>query len=59
VWQISFFLNQRASSKAMAQKVIIFISVSFGRLIYLKFFELIKIFTQKSHSLQVLSKKDS
>jgi ATP-binding cassette ChvD family protein len=55
--QISFFLNQRASSKAMAQKVIIFNSVSFGGLIYLKFFELIKIFRQNSHSLQVISKK--
>ncbi len=41
----------------MAQKVIIFNSVSFGGLIYLKFFELIKIFRQNSHSLQVLSKK--
>jgi len=41
----------------MAQKVIIFNSVSFGGLIYLKFFELIKIFRQNSHSLQVISKK--
>jgi len=41
----------------MAQKVIIFNSVSFGSLIYLKFFELIKIFRQNSHSLQVISKK--